>query len=152
MTCPIADEEPELRGTFADVHEEIAGLLGGPRSVGMCGHAQHVEVAVADLEHEQHVEPSQGERAVDVEEVDREHAGGLGAQELALAGVGMPDRCWWDAVALQDPSDRRGANPVAECEQLALESHVSPSRVLSRHAHNQGGEGVVDRWSSGPVG
>ena len=48
----------------------------------MCGHAQDVQVAVADLECEQDVEPSQCERAVDVEEVDREHAGGLGAQEL----------------------------------------------------------------------
>ena len=48
----------------------------------MPGHAQHVEIAVADLKHEQHIEPSQRERAVDVEEVDREHAGGLGAQEL----------------------------------------------------------------------
>jgi hypothetical protein len=44
----------------------------------MCGHAQHVQVAVADLEGEQDVEASQRERAVDVEEVDREHAGGAG--------------------------------------------------------------------------
>ena len=29
------------------------------RSVGMPGHAQHVQVAVADLEREQHVEPPQ---------------------------------------------------------------------------------------------
>ena len=33
-------------------------LLGGPGPVGMRGHAQHVQVAVADLEHEQHVEPA----------------------------------------------------------------------------------------------
>jgi hypothetical protein len=45
----------------------------------MAGHAQHVQGAAADLEHEQHVKPSQRERAVDVEEVDGEHAGGLGA-------------------------------------------------------------------------
>jgi hypothetical protein len=28
---------------------------------------------------------------------------GLGAQELPPAGVGVPDRCRWDAVALEDP-------------------------------------------------
>jgi hypothetical protein len=67
----------------------------------MCGHAQHVQVAVADLEREQHVEASQRERAVDVEEVDCEHADGLGAQELSPAGVGVPDRRWWDAVSLE---------------------------------------------------
>ena len=61
-------------------------------------------------------------------------------------------RRWWDPVALQDPPDRRGADAVAECEQLALESLVSPARVLPRHPHHQGGEDVVDRWPSGPVG
>jgi hypothetical protein len=85
----------------------------------MSGYAQHVHVAVADLEYEQDVEPSQRERAVDVEEVHREHAGGLGAQKLPPTGVGAPDRCRWDAVALQDPPDRRGAHAVAESEQLA---------------------------------
>ena len=45
----------------------------------MSGHAQDVQVAVTDLEREQDVEPPQRYRAVDVEEVDREHAGGLGA-------------------------------------------------------------------------
>ena len=76
----------------------------------MAGHAQDVQVAVADLEHEQHVEPLQGECAVDVEEVDREHAGGLGAQELPPGGVGTPHRRWWEPVALQNASDGRGAD------------------------------------------
>ena len=35
MTGPIADEEPESGDTFADVHDEVAGLLGGPGPVGM---------------------------------------------------------------------------------------------------------------------
>ena len=118
----------------------------------MCGDAQDVEVAVADLEREQHVEPPQRHRAVDVEEVDREHGGGLGAQELSPARVGVPDRRRWDAVALQDAPNRRGADAVAECEQLALDSDVAPVRVLRRHAHHQGGEGVVDRLASGPMG
>ena len=118
----------------------------------MPGHAQHVQVAVADLENEQDVQPSQGRRAVDVEEVDREHAGGLGAQELPPTAVGVPDRCRWDAAAPKDPPDRRGAHAVAELEQLALDPHVPPARVLPRHPHYQGGEHVVDRWPSGPVG
>jgi hypothetical protein len=58
----VADEEPG--STFVKVHHELAGLLRGPRAVGMPGHAQHVQVAVADLEHEQPVETSQRERAV----------------------------------------------------------------------------------------
>jgi hypothetical protein len=128
LTGAIADEEPEPGGAVAEVRDEVAGLLGGPGSVGMSGDAQDVEVAVADLEHEQDVEPSQGERAVDVEEVDGEHAGGLGAQELPPAGVGAPDRCRWDAVALEDPPDCRGADTVAEFEQLTLDPQVAPAR------------------------
>jgi hypothetical protein len=56
----------------------------------MLGHAQDVQEAVTDLEREQDIEPPQRHRAVDVEEVDREHAGGLRAQELPSAGVGAP--------------------------------------------------------------
>ncbi len=41
---------------------------------------------------------------------------------------------------------------MAELEQLALEPDVAPARVLSRHPHHQGGEHVVGRWPSGPVG
>ena len=130
LSGPIADEEPEPRDVFAEVHDEVAGLLGGPGPVGMRGHAQDVQVAVADLECEQDVEPPQRHRAVDVEEVDGEHAGGLGAQELPPAGVGVPDRRRWDPVALEDPPDRRGADAVAEFEQLALDPLVSPARVL----------------------
>jgi hypothetical protein len=41
---------------------------------------------------------------------------------------------------------------VAELEQLALDPDVAPARVLPRHPQDQGGEGDVDRWSSGAVG
>ena len=79
----------------------------------------------------QRVEPPQRYRAVDVEEVDRKHAGGLSAQELPPRGVGVPHRRRWDAVALQDPPDRRGTDPVAEFEQLALDPLVPPVRAKS---------------------
>jgi len=71
----IADEEPEPPDVLAEVHHEVAGLLSGPRPVRMRRHAQHVQVAVADLEGEQGVEPPQRDRAVDVEESRR--PGGL---------------------------------------------------------------------------
>src|SRR5690349_1163257 len=67
LPSTVADEEPKLRGAVAEIHHEVAGLLGGPGPVGTPGHAEHVQVAVADLECEQDVEPPQGERAVDVE-------------------------------------------------------------------------------------
>jgi hypothetical protein len=92
----------------------------------MRGHALDVQVAVADVEYEQDVAPAQGHCAGDVEEVDGQHAGSLGAQELPPPGVGVPDRCRWDAVALEDPADRRGADAVTESEQLALHLRYPP--------------------------
>jgi hypothetical protein len=140
LTGAIPDEEPEPGGAVAEVRDEVAGLLGGPGSVGMSGDAQDVEVAVADLEGEQDVEPPQRERAVDVEEIHREHAGGLGAQELPPTGVGVPQRRRWDPVTLEDPPDRRGTHA-----QLTLEPDEAPARVLPRPPHHQGDQGVVDR-------
>jgi hypothetical protein len=46
----IPDEEPEHPDPVPKVHDEVAGLLGGPRPVGVRGHAQDVQEAVADLE------------------------------------------------------------------------------------------------------
>jgi hypothetical protein len=52
LSGPIADEEPEPGDLLADFHDEVAGLLGGPGAVRVRGHAQDVQVAVADLQRE----------------------------------------------------------------------------------------------------
>jgi len=80
-----------------------------------------------------------------------QHAGGLRAQELPPTRIGVLERCWRDPVAAQDPPDRRGADSVAELEQLALNPAVAPARVLPRHMLHQRGDDVVDGWSSGTV-
>jgi hypothetical protein len=66
-------------------------------------------------------------------------------RKLPPAGVGVPQWRWWDAAALEDPPDRRGADAVAELEQLALDPFVSPFRAIRRHPHDQYSEHVVDR-------
>ena len=48
LPSAVADEEPEPVGVLAEVHQQVAGLLSGPRPVGMGGHAQHVQVTVAE--------------------------------------------------------------------------------------------------------
>ena len=96
----------------------------------MVGYAKDVQIAVADLERDQDVDPSERDRAVEVEEVDGQHLGGLGAQELAPAGVGVSRRRRWYPAALEDPTDGRSADAVAEFEQFALDSAVAPARVL----------------------
>ena len=53
-------------------------LLGGPRAVGVGGHPEDVDVPGADLHDEQHVDSPEVD-AVDVEEIRRQQAPGLGA-------------------------------------------------------------------------
>jgi hypothetical protein len=70
----------------------------------MSGHAQDVQVAVTDLEYEQHVQRPQRHRAVDVEEVHGQHARGLRAQVTELEQLALDP-----AVQLhRRPSDERG--------------------------------------------
>jgi hypothetical protein len=95
LTGPVADEESDPSDVLPEIHDEVAGLLRAPGPVGMSGPARHTQVVVADRECEQGVEPLQRHRAVDMEEVDREHAAGLCAQEL------MPD------LALAEPTSIR---------------------------------------------
>jgi hypothetical protein len=53
----VADEEPEGCGAAVEVHQQVAGLLGGPVSGRMAGRAEDVHVAAADLHDEEHVDP-----------------------------------------------------------------------------------------------
>ena len=69
MAGPILYEVPEPSGPIAGVGEEIPGVLGGPRSVRMCGGAEDVDGAAVDLEDDEHADPEQCDRPLDVEEV-----------------------------------------------------------------------------------
>jgi hypothetical protein len=88
----VADQEPEVRGAVTEVHQKIAGLLGGPRSVRVRGDPEDVHVAGADLDDEEAVQALQGHCAVHVEEVRRERRRGLCAQEVAPGLIGVPLR------------------------------------------------------------
>ena len=112
----VADEKPERGGPVVEVHEQVAGLLGGPSSGGVAGRPEDVDVAGADLEGEEHVDPFQGDRAVDVEEVHGQHGRGLGAQEPSPGRVGRSQGRRRYPPQLEDAADRGCADPVAEFE------------------------------------
>ena len=82
FAVPVADQEPELIGVFAEVHEQVAGLLGDPGPGGVCGDPGQVHAATLVLDHDEDVEAAQ-EHGVDVGEGDREDRVGLGGQELS---------------------------------------------------------------------
>jgi len=75
----VADEEPEGGGAVVGVHEQVAGLLGGPGSGRVGGRLEDVDVAAAGFQGEEDVDPFQGYGAVDVEEVQGQDRRGLRA-------------------------------------------------------------------------
>jgi hypothetical protein len=144
LTSPVADEESEPADSVTEIHHEIADLLRGPPAVRVGRRAEDMDVAAADLQHEQHVDPPDGERAVDVEEVAGQHRRSLRAQELPPGRVGVPVRCGRYARPFQDPLDGRGTDLVSELEQLTLNPLVAPVVVLGCHPFDQPRDHVVD--------
>jgi hypothetical protein len=65
--------------SIADIHQQVADLLRGPRPVRVRGHAEDMHLPGTDLDHEEAVQAQQGHRAVHVEEVSRKHRRGLRA-------------------------------------------------------------------------
>ena len=86
----VADQEPELFGLVAEVHQEVAGLLGDPRPGRMGGDPGEVHAAAPVLDHDQDVEATQEDR-VDMGEIDRENRVSLRGQELL---PGRPGPSW----------------------------------------------------------
>src|SRR5258705_7376136 len=56
---PVPDEDLELVGAVAQIHEQVTGGLGGPGSVGVGGDAEDMDVAAADLDDEEHIQALQ---------------------------------------------------------------------------------------------
>jgi hypothetical protein len=140
----------ERRRTVTEVKEKISGLLGGPRSVGVGGNPEDVEVAGFYFEGDQHVEPPQC-HGVDVEEVDSEGGGRLNVQELPPTRVAAAGRRRGYPGPFEDPADRRGGDPVTELAQLTLEALVAPRGVVSGQPFDEQDDFFGQRWAAGAV-
>jgi hypothetical protein len=75
----------------------------------------------------------------------------LGAQELPPREVRLSLGRWRDRQGLEDPADRRGADPVAELEQFTLDPLVPPAGILPREALDQRGGLGTERRSAAAV-
>jgi hypothetical protein len=87
LAVSVADQETELGGAVAEVHEQVAGLLGDPGAGGVGGDPGEVYTTAAVLDHDQDAEAAQ-EYGVDVGEVDHEDRVGLRREELSPGGPG----------------------------------------------------------------
>ncbi len=60
---PVTDQEPVIGCPVAEIGDEVPGLLSGPRSVGVAGRAEDVDVAGVGLDPEEDVDPLQRDGA-----------------------------------------------------------------------------------------
>ena len=56
---PVADQEAQGADLVTEVHQQVAGSLGGPRRGRVRGHAEQVDPPGMDFHHEQNVEAAQ---------------------------------------------------------------------------------------------
>ncbi len=101
----------ELEGAdlIAQVHQQVAGLLGSPCTGGMGGDARQAHAPGVVLDEEQDIQAAQ-EHRVDVEEVRRHDGVSLGGQERA-PGRAAPVGCGVDSGVAEDLPDGRTARP-----------------------------------------
>ena len=78
-----------------------------------------------------------------------EHAERLSAQELRPAGANA-SRCRTEARGAQHGRDRGGRDADPELQQLTLDAHVAPPRVLPRHPLDQAARLGRKRGTAGP--
>ena len=93
----VADHELGPIGLFAEVHEEVASLLGGPRPGGMQGDPEDADPPGRVLDHGEDMGLGAVEQ-VDAEEVagqDRGRPGSAGNAARSAQPVAARDRCRW---------------------------------------------------------
>ena len=94
LAVAVADQEPEPAGVVAEVHEQVAGLLGDPGAGGMRGDAERCVRGGCRARSRKDVEPAQ-EDGVDMGEIDGQDRVGLRAGTVArsVRTVAGRDRC-----------------------------------------------------------
>ena len=111
----------------------------------MLGAARDVDPAAPKLDEEEDVEPCR-EDGVDGEEVAREHARGLAADELAPGNAGSlasgSEPCF-----AQELADRRRRDAESERAEFARDPLVAPAAVLARESEDQLADLTADRRS-----
>src|SRR5262249_32783566 len=89
LAVAVVDQEPRLLEQAREA--EVARLLGDPGAGRVGGAAGEVDAASAEFDEEEDVVAAQRDR-LDGEEIAREHARRLLAQELAPAWAAAPRR------------------------------------------------------------
>ena len=136
VRAAVADHELDPVRLLAEVHEQVAGLLGGPFPGWMQGDPEDADAPGGVLDHGQDVGLGAVEQ-VRREEVARQDRLGLGAQEQRPGWPGPPRR-GIDAGLLQDLPYRRRRDSYSQPGQFPVDPAVAPAGVLAGQPEDQG--------------
>jgi len=110
-----------------------------------------VDLAAGDLERKQHVQAPEQHR-VDMEEVTRQDALGLGGQELPPGQPRTARRRLDAGLPEEQPHGARG-HPIPKLHEFTVDASISPRRVLCRHPQDQAPYSCdLDGRPGGPCG
>ena len=143
----VAGHELEPVSLLAEVHEEAAGLLGGPLPGGIQGGPEDADAPGRVLDHGQDVGLGAAGQ-VDREEVARQDRLGLGVQELRPARPALPGGV--DSTGLEDLPYSRCRDADAQASQLAVNPAVPPVGILASQPPDQGLDVPSGRRPAGP--
>ena len=147
LRVAIVDQEARRRGSVGERPGELARLLGDPCAARMAGAAHYVHPVAAELDEEEDVEPG-GKDGVNGEEVAREHARRLAADELAPGDAGSPVRRSEPCLA-KELANRRRRDAEPERGELARDPLIAPPGILAREAEDELTGLSADRRSPG---
>src|SRR5437588_485243 len=147
LRVAIVDQKARRLSSLGQRPRELARLLRHPGAARVLGAPRYVHSAAAELDEEEDIEPG-GKDGVDGEEVAREHARRLAADELAPGGSGSPARRSEPRLA-QQLADRRRRDAESERGELAADPLIAPAGVLAREAEDERADLGADRGSAG---
>ena len=136
VRAAIADHELDPVRLLAEIHDQVAGLLGGQRPGGMQSDPEDADAPGGVLDHGQDVSLGAVQQARG-EEIARQDRLGLGAQELQPGKV-CSSRRGVDPGVLQDFPHGRRCYFHSQAGDLAVDPAVSSVRVLAGQPEGQG--------------
>ena len=131
----ITQQEADRNLSVLELPGQIASLLEHPFADRMRAHAGEVDSTAADLDEEEDVEASQP-YGLDCEEVGGQEGVGVLVDEVCPGAPTASGR-GRDAAPAEDLGDAHVGDLEAELEQLALDSPVTPARVLTGEPKNE---------------
>ena len=128
--APVAHERTRPGEPVGMAQEQVPRCLGDPHAGGVVRDPCEVDGSGGDVDEEQQVEPAQRD-GFDGGEVAGDS--GLGPQELRPSDFAACG-CRVDSGVVEDLPDRGRSKAVAEPGKFAVDTAVSPSRILSCEA------------------